>query len=168
MWQAADYSNLKEDQYWNTLNRDLGNLLSSDEPSITTLSNAAAFIFNVLEDINWAGFYLYDGQKLILGPFGGKPACTTIAIGSGVCGTAVKEKRTVVVPDVDAFPGHIVCDGDSRSEIVVPLIGKDGNLLGVLDIDSPNLNRFSEEDAVGLNQLAEVIIRKLKLPLLGL
>lgn len=168
MWQQANYSNLKEEEYWNVLNRDLASLLSSDESSITTLSNAAAFIFNVLEDINWAGFYLYDGQKLILGPFGGKPACTTIAIGRGVCGTAAKEKRTIVVPDVEAFPGHIACDADSRSEIVVPLIDKGGSLLGVLDIDSPILNRFSEEDAKGLNQLAEVILQKLKLPLLGL
>jgi GAF domain-containing protein len=166
MWQAADYSNLKGEEYWDALNRDLDNLLSSDEHAITTLSNAAAFIFNVLEDINWAGFYLYDGKKLILGPFGGKPACTTIAIGSGVCGTAAKEKRTVVVPDVEAFPGHIACDGDSRSEIVIPLIDKDGNLLGVLDIDSPNLNRFSEEDGKGLERLVMAILEKVKLPII--
>lgn len=162
MWKATDYTTLKGQQYWDALNRDLSNLLSSDEPSITTFSNTAAFLFNVLENINWAGFYLYDGNKLILGPFGGKPACTTIAIGSGVCGTSVKEKRTVVVPDVEAFPGHIACDGDSRSEIVVPLIDKDGNLVGVLDIDSPILNRFSEEDTKGLEQLASTIVEKVK------
>lgn len=168
MWQAADYHTLNGKEYWDALCRDLGNLLSSDEPEITTLSNAAAFLFNVLGDINWAGFYLYDGQKLILGPFGGKPACTMIAIGSGVCGTSAKEKRTVVVPNVEAFPGHIACDADSRSEIVIPLLDKDSNLLGVLDIDSPILNRFSEEDANGLHQLASVIIQKFKLPILGL
>jgi L-methionine (R)-S-oxide reductase len=165
MWQAADYHTLEGKEYWDALKSDLENLLVSDEPSITTLSNAAAFIFNVLEDINWAGFYLYDGEKLILGPFGGKPACTTIAIGSGVCGTAAKEKRTVVVPDVEAFPGHIACDADSRSEIVVPLIGKDGNLLGVFDIDSPTLNCFSDDDRGGLESLAAVIISKLRLPI---
>lgn len=168
MWQAADYHTLTGREYWDALCHDLGNLLSSNESGITTLSNAAAFLFNVLEDINWAGFYLYDGEKLILGPFGGKPACTTIAIGSGVCGTAVKQMRTIVVPDVEAFPGHIACDGDSRSEIVIPLMDSSSNLLGVLDIDSPILNRFSEEDAKGLHQLASVIIQKLKLPILGL
>jgi GAF domain-containing protein len=162
MWKATDYATLKGQQYWDAMNRDLSNLLSSGEPSITTLSNTAAFLFNVLENINWAGFYLYDGNKLILGPFGGKPACTTIAIGSGVCGTAAKEKRTVAVPDVEAFPGHIACDGDSRSEIVIPLIDSNGNLLGVLDIDSPILNRFSEEDTKGLEQLASTIVEKVK------
>ncbi|HEY6171891.1 MAG TPA: GAF domain-containing protein [Candidatus Kapabacteria bacterium] len=165
MWQAADYHPLKGKDYWDALNRDLGNLLSFDEPAITTLSNAAAFIFNVLEDINWAGFYLFDDKKLILGPFGGKPACTTIALGSGVCGTAAHEKRTVIVPDVEAFPGHIACDGDSRSEIVIPLIDKSGNLIGVLDIDSPNLNRFSNDDGAGLESLAAVVISKLRLPI---
>ncbi len=159
MWQATDYSAFTGEAYWDTLNRDLGNLLSSEEPAITTLSNAAAFIFSVLEDINWAGFYLYDGKQLILGPFGGKPACTTIAIGSGVCGTSAIQKRTIVVPDVEAFPGHIACDGDSRSEIVIPLTGTDGNLLGVLDIDSPILNRFSEEDVKGLERIAKIVER---------
>lgn len=159
MWQATDYSTFTGEEYWDALNRDLGNLLSSEEPTITTLSNSAAFIFNVLEDINWAGFYLYDGKQLILGPFGGKPACTTIAIGSGVCGTAAKERRTIIVSDVEAFPGHIACDGDSRSEIVIPLIDTNGNLLGVLDIDSPILNRFSEEDARGLERIAKIVER---------
>jgi len=168
MWKAADYHTLKVEEYWDALNRDLGNLLSSDEPAITTLSNAAAFVFNVLEDINWAGFYIYDGEKLILGPFGGKPACTMIPLGSGVCGTAAHEKRTVVVPDVEAFPGHIACDAESRSEIVVPLISKDGNLLGVFDIDSPILNRFLTEDAKGLEQLAEIILQKTNLKTLSL
>lgn len=168
MWQAADYHTLKGEKYWDALNRDINNLLSSDEPAITTLSNGAAFVFNALENINWAGFYLYDGEKLILGPFGGKPACTTISIGSGVCGTAAKEKRTIVVLDVEAFPGHIACDADSRSEIVIPLIDTNGNLLGVLDIDSPILNRFSQEDAKGLERLAKAIHQKLKLPIFGL
>lgn len=168
MWEAADYTTINAEEYWDALNRDLSNLLSSDEPSITTLSNTAAFFFNVLENINWVGFYLYDGEKLILGPFGGKPACTTIAIGSGVCGTSVKEKRTIVVPDVEAFPGHITCDADSRSEIVIPLMDSNRNLLGVLDIDSPILNRFSAEDAKGLERLAQVILQKLKLPIYGL
>lgn len=165
MWQATDYHTLKGEEYWDGVTRDLGNLLSSDEPSITTLSNAAAFLFNVLEDINWAGFYLFDGEKLILGPFGGKPACTTIAIGSGVCGTAANEKRTVIVRDVEAFPGHIACDADSRSEIVLPLIDTNGNLIGVLDIDSPVLNRFSDDDGAGLESLTAVIVSKLRLPI---
>jgi L-methionine (R)-S-oxide reductase len=166
MWSASNYNGLQGREYWDALCRDLDLLLVKDEPAVTTLSNAAAFLFNIVERINWAGFYLYDGNKLILGPFGGKPACTTITIGSGVCGTAAMGKRTVIVPDVEAFPGHIACDAASRSEIVVPLV-KAGKLLGVLDIDSPELDRFSEEDARGVERLREVIVENLKLPVSG-
>ena len=124
---------------------------------ITILSNAAGLLWDSLEDINWAGFYIARGGRLCLGPFQGKPACTLIDFGKGVCGTAAAEDRTQLVPDVHAFPGHIACDSASRSEIVVP-IHSGGALYGVLDIDSPLLGRFTEEDRDGL----EVFVRTLE------
>jgi GAF domain-containing protein len=121
------------------------------------LANASALIFNTLEDLNWAGFYLMEDGKLVLNAFQGKPACIEIAIGRGVCGTAVAEKRTQLVANVHEFPGHIACDGASNSEIVVPLFGKDGEVVGVLDIDSPLLSRFDEEDKAGLEEFARIV-----------
>ena len=119
-------------------------------------ANASALIWQGLADINWAGFYLMTDGMLVLGPFQGKPACTRIAVGRGVCGTAVAQDATQLVPDVHAFPGHIACDCASNSEIVVP-IHKDGAVYGVLDIDSPLLNRFSKEDQAGLESLVRVL-----------
>ncbi len=120
------------------------------------LSNAAAVLYQSLPDVNWAGFYLMHEGKLVLGPFQGNPACIHIAIGKGVCGTAVQEKRIIRVADVHQFPGHIACDSASRSEIVLPL-EKDGEIFGVLDIDSQVLDRFSEEDESGLKEIAELL-----------
>lgn len=124
---------------------------------VTNLSNASALLFDSLEQLNWAGFYLMRDGELVLGPFQGKPACTKIAVGKGVCGTAVKEDRTMRVADVHTFPGHIACDGASNSEIVIP-IHKGNVVWGVLDIDSPVKERFSEEDQVGL----ELFVKKLE------
>ena len=121
------------------------------------LANASALIFNTLPDLNWAGFYLMEEGRLVLNAFQGKPACIEIAVGRGVCGAAVKEKKTQLVPDVHAFPGHIACDGASNSEIVVPLFSPDGEVLGVLDIDSPQLARFDEDDREGLEEFARII-----------
>ena len=121
------------------------------------LANASALIFNTLEDLNWAGFYLMENGMLVLNAFQGKPACIEIAVGKGVCGTAVAEKRTQLVPNVHLFPGHIACDGASNSEIVVPLFGKDGEVAGVLDIDSPIFSRFDENDKQGLENFAKII-----------
>ena len=121
------------------------------------LANASALIFNTLEDLNWAGFYLMEDGKLVLNAFQGKPACIEISVGRGVCGTAVAEKETQLVPNVHEFPGHIACDGASNSEIVIPLFGKSGEVVGVLDIDSPIFSRFDEEDKVGLEALARII-----------
>ena len=121
------------------------------------LANASALIFNTLPDLNWAGFYLMEEGRLVLNAFQGKPACIEIAVGRGVCGTAVKEKKTQLVPDVHAFPGHIACDCASNSEIVVPLFSPDGEVLGVLDIDSPQLARFDEDDREGLEEFARII-----------
>ena len=123
---------------------------------IANLANASALLWDSLSTINWAGFYLLEGDRLILGPFQGKPACIEIPVGRGVCGTAVAEDRTVVVPNVHDFPGHIACDSASESEIVIPL-RKNGQSLGVLDIDSPVQNRFCENDRQGLERFAAIL-----------
>jgi GAF domain-containing protein len=120
------------------------------------LANLSALVYTTLENVNWAGFYLLEGEKLVLGPFQGRPACIEIPLGRGVCGTAAAEDRTQVVPDVHRFAGHIACDCASLSEIVVPL-RRGGRVVGVLDIDSPVRDRFSEEDRAGLERLAAVI-----------
>ena len=123
---------------------------------ISNLSNASALLWQELADINWVGFYKMEGGILVLYPFQGKPACTKIAVGKGVCGTAVAEDKTQLVPDVHQFPGHIACDCASNSEIVVP-IHVNGEIWGVLDIDSPSLNRFNEEDKAGLEEFVKIL-----------
>ncbi len=131
--------------------------LLKDVPYATAnLANASALLWQELSEINWAGFYLLQGEKLILGPFQGKPACIEIPLGRGVCGTAAAGNQTVLVPDVHKFPGHIACDGASNSEIVVPL-RRNGQVIGVLDIDSPVFSRFTPEDQLGLERAAEII-----------
>lgn len=131
--------------------------LAEDEPNfIPVLSNASAILNDAMPDLNWAGFYLMNKGSLLLGPFQGKVACIRIALGKGVCGTAAGNDETLVVPNVHEFPGHIACDSASNSEIVVP-IHKDGQVVGVLDIDSPNLNRFSEEDKLGLEKFVKAL-----------
>ena len=127
---------------------------------VANLANVSALIYTTLDALNWAGFYLAGDGKLVLGPFQGRPACIEIPWGRGVCGTAAKEDRTQLVPDVHAFPGHIACDCASRSEIVVPLHGG-GKVIGVLDIDSPVEGRFGEEDRAGLEALCAVLERHL-------
>ena len=123
---------------------------------IANLANVSAAIWQEMKNINWAGFYLMQQGKLVLGPFQGKPACIEIAVGKGVCGTAVKERKTILVEDVHAFPGHIACDSASNSEIVVPIF-KNGTVYGVLDIDSPYLARFAAEDQTGLEMLVRAL-----------
>ncbi|MBR5648499.1 GAF domain-containing protein [Pseudobutyrivibrio sp.] len=131
--------------------------LAEDEPKyIPVLSNASALINENLNDLNWAGFYLMDNGSLLLGPFQGKVACIRIALGKGVCGTAAQNDETLLVPNVHDFPGHIACDSASNSEIVIP-IHKDGKVVGVLDIDSPSLNRFSESDKEGLELFVKTL-----------
>ena len=131
--------------------------VTEDVPHLTAnLANLSALIWQTLDDINWAGFYLREGDKLILGPFQGKVACVEIALGKGVCGTAAQQDATRLVPDVHQFKGHITCDSASRSEIVVPL-HRDGEVVGVLDIDSPPLSRFTQEDKEGLEKLCTLI-----------
>jgi len=144
----------------------LAGLLHGESDFIANAANTSALIFDALPDINWAGFYLLKSGQLVVGPFQGKPACVRIALGKGVCGTAAVERRTLVVPDVEAFPGHIACDAASRSEIVIPLIAG-GQLLGVLDIDSPKLARFDEEDARGLERLVEIFLQDVRVEDIG-
>ncbi|MFY9203011.1 MAG: GAF domain-containing protein, partial [Limnochordia bacterium] len=131
--------------FYEQLNRELRELIGDETDSIANLANASALLFNRLPDLNWAGFYLMKGGELVLGPFQGKPACIRISVGKGVCGTAVAQRRSIVVPDVHQFPGHIACDPDSNSEIVIPIFAGE-RIRGVLDIDSPKLNRFDAVD----------------------
>ena len=138
------------------LNEQLAALVHGVPHRIANLSNAAALLYNTLPDLNWAGFYLMENGLLVLGPFQGKPACIEIQVGRGVCGTASAEDRTQLVYDVHQFPGHIACDSASNSEIVVPIHG-DGRIVGVLDIDSPRVGRFTEEDRVGLEAFVRVL-----------
>ncbi len=141
---------------YRTLHAQLRALIHGVPHRIANLANASALLWGALEDINWAGFCLREGDKLILGPFQGRPACIELPWGRGVCGTAAAEDRTLVVPDVHQFAGHIACDSASRSEIVVPL-HRDGRVAGVLDIDSPIPDRFSEEDRLGLEGFARIL-----------
>ena|SRR5579872_4426603 len=132
-------------------------LFEGERDALANSANLSALLFNGLPDLNWSGFYWLKSDGLVLGAFQGKPACVRIALGKGVCGTAARDRKTIVVPDVDAFPGHIACDSASRSEIVIPLVHR-GAVLGVLDVDSPKLARFDEEDARGLEALATLFI----------
>ncbi len=141
---------------YDLIHAQLKALLEGETEVIPNLANASALLGQALQDINWVGFYLMRSGELLLGPFQGKPACIHIPVGKGVCGTAVSEARTQLVPDVHAFPGHIACDSASRSEIVVPIQSKD-RVIGVLDIDSPILNRFDEEDRIGLEEVVRIL-----------
>ena len=134
-------------------------LIGDERDALANLSNAAALIWEALPEINWAGFYIARGNELVLGPFQGRPACVRIAMGRGVCGTAAAKRETLVVPDVNEFPGHIACDAASRSEIVVPLVAN-GILAGVLDVDAPKESRFDEEDRKGLEKVAGILTSK--------
>lgn len=144
------------------LNESLRALTGGVPHRTANLANASALLFNTLPDLNWAGFYLMEEGKLVLNAFQGKPACIEIAVGCGVCGTAVAERKTQLVPNVHEFPGHIACDGASNSEIVVPLFSGDGDVVGVLDIDSPIFSRFDEYDKAGLEEFARIIEKVIK------
>ena len=138
-------------------------LLAGERDPTANAANLASLVFHSLPELNWAGFYWLRGPELVLGPFQGKPACVRIAVGKGVCGTAVAERRTIVVPDVNAFPGHIACDTASASELVVPVF-QGGRVLGVLDLDSPRAGRFTEEDARGLEAVVRGFVEATDFP----
>jgi len=156
MFTQINYEGPIAEQY-NTLAKQLDALLTGESDRIANLSNASALLNLFLPNINWVGFYVLQGEELVLGPFQGLPACVRIPIGRGVCGTAVKKEETIVVKDVHDFPGHIACDAASQSEIVIPLI-KDRQVIGVLDIDSPIVNRFSKEDQEGLELFVKTLL----------
>lgn len=139
------------------LKAQLESLLADERDFIANASQFSAFLFNQLEDLNWAGFYLNRNEELVLGPFQGQIACVRIPFGRGVCGTAAATRLTQRVEDVHAFAGHIACDSASNSELVVPLI-KDGRLIGVLDLDSPSIGRFTEQDQQGIEALAAIFL----------
>ena len=142
------------------LDAALAALLAGEHDLIANLANTSALLFTTLPQLNWAGFYLLRSpDELVLGPFQGKPACVRIALGRGVCGTAAAARRTVLVPNVHEFPGHIACDSASNSEIVLPLINNNGELLGVLDLDSPLLGRFDEQDQRGLEAIVDILMK---------
>lgn len=151
-----ELSSTKSELYESLLGQ-LKALLEDESDFIANAANTAALIYHTLPDINWAGFYFCRDEQLVLGPFQGKPACRRIDLGRGVCGTVAAERSTLVVADVREFPGHVACDPDSRSEIVVPLV-QGGRLIGVLDIDSPTPGRFDEEDRKGVEAVAACLI----------
>ncbi len=154
------YSNISK--FWSELASEVRGMMVPE--LIPNLANISAMVYNQMPDLNWAGFYLYDGKKLVLGPFQGKPACIYIPLEKGVCGKAATDLKTVIVPDVEKFPGHIVCDSASRSEIVIPLKSTNGKIIGVFDLDSPTLNRFSESDKIGLEKIIEILENKISQP----
>jgi GAF domain-containing protein len=153
-------SSSPEDQYENLVPQ-LKNLLSPSDELITNLANCTAVLKQTFEKISWVGFYFYNGKELYLGPFQGKVACSIIKIGKGVCGAAAEKKKTIIVPDVNKFPGHIYCDADSKSEIVIPIIKRDGSLFGVLDFDSYDLNSFNETDKKYLEEICNFLTEEI-------
>jgi L-methionine (R)-S-oxide reductase len=148
-----------KDEIYSELLPQIKSLIENESDLIANLANVTSALKQAFPSFSWVGFYLMKGGELVLGPFQGKLACTRIKIGSGVCGTAVLKKETIIVPDVEEFPGHIYCDPDSRSEIVVPIM-KDGEVLGVLDIDSYELDNFDETDKFYLEKLVEILLEK--------
>ena len=159
MFQTTSYTGTKTENY-NLMIKQLRALLEGESNRIANLSNASALLNQFLDRVNWVGFYLIEGKELVLGPFQGLPACVRIPFGKGVCGTAANDKKTQRIADVHSFPGHIACDAASQSEIVIPLM-KDGQLFGVLDIDSPEKDRFDETDEKMLEAFTSALVEYL-------
>lgn len=163
MFQTSEYSGTREEREKSVLSQ-LHALIDGESSTAANLANASALLNIYLDEINWVGFYLFDGTELVLGPFQGLPACIRIPLGKGVCGTSAERRETLRIEDVHDFPGHIACDAASNSEIVIPLV-KDGQLLGVLDIDSPLKGRFSQDDQAFLERFAGRLTEALQSPL---
>ena len=159
MFQSSSLSGTKAEQYAQLLEQARG-LMHGERDRVANAANLSSLVFHALPDLNWVGFYFFDGKELVVGPFQGHPACVRIALGRGVCGTAAQTRETQRVPDVEAFPGHIPCDSASRSELVVPLYAGE-RLVGVFDLDSPILDRFDAEDQAGLEAIAHAFIQTL-------
>lgn len=153
MFTASALTGNKTEQYAQLLEQARA-LMAGEPDRIANAANLSALVYHALPDLNWAGFYFFDGTELVVGPFQGLPACVRIPLDKGVCGAAASTRRSQRVEDVDAFPGHIACDSASRSELVVPLVADDGRLIGVLDLDSPKPARFDADDQAGLEALA--------------
>jgi len=148
---------MDKEAFYTKLAEELAALLAGERDLIANAANTAALLYQRMEAVNWAGFYFRQGDELVLGPFQGQPACTRIAMGRGVCGTAAARRETIVVPDVHAFPGHIACDPASKAEVVVPIL-RDDQVVGVLDIDSPELGRFDATDGRGVERVVAVLL----------
>lgn len=157
MHEIKSAAGLSKPEAYRQLQAQLSAVLAGERDGLANTANMAALLYQALPGLNWAGFYFLRDGGLVLGPFQGKVACIRIPLGKGVCGTAAQKRETIVVPDVEKFPGHIACDHASRSEIVVPLL-KDGRLHGVLDLDSPNLARFDTDDAIGLQEAVKLLL----------
>ena len=158
-FSAIPLAGSKPDQYAQLLEQARG-LMHGERDRVANAANLSALVFHALPQLNWVGFYFYDGAELVVGPFQGLPACVRIPLDKGVCGAAASSRQTQRVADVDAFPGHIACDSASRSELVVPLVHDDG-LVGVFDIDSPHPGRFDEEDQQGMEAIARIFVESL-------
>ncbi|KER85827.1 GAF domain-containing protein [Xanthomonas arboricola] len=156
MFATSSLTGSKPEQYAQ-LTAQAQALVHGEPDRIANAANLAALIFNALPSLNWAGFYFYDGRELVVGPFQGLPACVRIPLDKGVCGAAASTRQSQRIADVDAFPGHIACDSASRSELVIPLV-KGDTLIGVLDLDSPELDRFDADDQRGLEAIAQVFV----------
>lgn len=157
MYQKAQATTASKAELYRLLNQQAAAMLRGERDWLVNLANLSALIYDVLPDLNWAGFYLWRGGQLVIGPFQGKPACARITLGKGVCGTTAEKRSTTVVPDVHKFSGHIACDSASNSEIVVPML-HGHRLIGVLDLDSPTLGRFDYADQTGLEELVRVLV----------
>jgi L-methionine (R)-S-oxide reductase len=155
MFEARSIDNGSKSEFYRELAAQLEALLAGENDPIANAANTSALLFQMLPDLNWAGFYIMRSGELVLGPFQGKPACVRIPVGKGVCGAAVAQARSVLVEDVHTFPGHIACDAASRSELVVPLTGRDG-VIGVIDLDSPSPARFDANDQAGIERIAAI------------
>ncbi|EIL87885.1 MULTISPECIES: GAF domain-containing protein [Rhodanobacter] len=158
MFELKPHVHASKREHYEELVQQARGLLAGERNLIANAANFSALVFNSLPQLNWSGFYLYDGTELVVGPFQGKPACIRIALGKGVCGTAAQTRQTQMVRDVNAHANHIACDAASQSEIVVPLVKVDGSLLGVWDVDSPVTDRFDDEDRAGMEALCAVFM----------
>ena len=161
MFATKDLTDLPKPDLYRELAAQISGLIENETDPVANMANCAALIFHSVPKLNWAGFYLLKGGELVLGPFQGRLACVRISFGRGVVGTAAEKRTTIRVADVNQFPGHIACDSTSKSEIVVPLVSHDSHLLGVLDVDSPELDRFDAEDEAGFREIGKIIAAKL-------
>lgn len=157
MFEVRTVGDVGKPEFYRDLCRQLEALFAGERDPVANAANTSALLFQLMPELNWAGFYFLRGSELVLGPFQGKPACVRIAVGQGVCGAAVARRQSVLVADVHAFPGHIACDAASRSELVVPLV-RAGDLVGVIDLDSPRPARFDADDRAGIESVARLYV----------